>query len=50
MSEIWTYWCWPIAASRAWLDFWFAPVAVVAPAAHPAVPDELPCTDHDLFA
>lgn len=51
MSEMWGFWCWPIVASRAWLDFWLAPSAGgVATTAHPGVPDEPPCTDHDLFA
>lgn len=50
MDDIWRFWSWPIAATRAWLELWFG--APVAPAAHPApaADDEPPCTDHDLFA
>jgi len=49
MSEIWACWYWPIVASHAWLDFWFG--AHAGATAHaPVAEDELPCTDHDLFA
>lgn len=49
VTGMWSCWYWPMVASRAWLDFWFA--AAAGPTAHPAgVEDELPCDDHDLFA
>lgn len=48
MSGIWACRYRPVVASRAWLDFCFGAPAGAAPAT--VADDELPGTDHDLFA